>query len=125
MKANLNYKLHKFEQVTQIWTSYTIRSTTIIYVKQVIWGGWWQDGSACSTDEEVEQINSHMSRYGNTTKYMLPGSYQGFNVTYTMQIISQNTVHILYPSQDAHLSFCANKNHVNIQLIGGLGWWLC
>ena len=48
--------------------------TTIIYVKQVIWGGRWQDGSACSTGEEVEQINSHMSRCGNTTKYMLPES---------------------------------------------------
>jgi len=43
-----------------------------MYVKQVIWGGRWQDGSACSTGEEVEQINSHMSRCGNTTKYMLP-----------------------------------------------------
>lgn len=51
-----------------------MRSTTIIYVKQVIWGGRWQDGSACSTGEEVEQINSHMSRCGNTTKYMLPES---------------------------------------------------
>ncbi|XP_044163520.1 uncharacterized protein LOC114951222 isoform X3 [Acropora millepora] len=39
---------------------------------QVIWGGRWQVGSACSTGEEVEQINSHMSRCGNTTKYMLP-----------------------------------------------------
>jgi len=50
-----------------------------------------------------------------------PFIYQGFNSTCTSQIISQNTVHILYPSQDAHLSFCANKNRVNIQLIGGLG----
>ena len=41
---------------------------------QVIWGGRWQEGSACSTGEEVEQINSHMSRCGNTTKYMLPES---------------------------------------------------
>lgn len=48
--------------------------TTIFYVQQVIWGGRWQDGSACSTGEEVEQINSHMSRCGNTTKYMLPES---------------------------------------------------
>ncbi|XP_067055175.1 uncharacterized protein [Acropora muricata] len=39
---------------------------------QVIWGGRWQVGSACSTGEEVGQINSHMSRCGNTTKYMLP-----------------------------------------------------
>ena len=41
-----------------------------------------------------------------------------------MQIISvqiKNTVHILYPSQDTYLSFCANKNRVNIQLIGGIG----
>ena len=33
-----------------------------ISVMQVIWGGRWQVGSACSTSEEVEQINSHMSR---------------------------------------------------------------
>ena len=44
------------------------------FIMQVIWGGRWQDGSACSTGEEVEQINSHMSRCGNTTKYMLPES---------------------------------------------------
>ncbi|KAK2555183.1 hypothetical protein P5673_023160 [Acropora cervicornis] len=41
---------------------------------KVIWGGRWQVRSACSTSEEVEQINSHMSRCGNTTKYMLPES---------------------------------------------------
>ena len=41
---------------------------------QVIWGGRWQDGSAWSTGEEVEQINAHLSRCGNTTKYMLPES---------------------------------------------------
>lgn len=39
---------------------------------QVIWGGRLQEGSACSTGEEVEQINSYMSHCGNTTKYMLP-----------------------------------------------------
>ncbi|KAJ7337885.1 hypothetical protein OS493_008043 [Desmophyllum pertusum] len=39
---------------------------------QVLWGGRWQEGSACTTGEEVEQINAHMSRCGNTTKYMLP-----------------------------------------------------
>lgn len=37
-------------------------------------GGCLQEGSACSTGEEVEQINSYMSRCGNTTKYMLPES---------------------------------------------------
>ena len=41
---------------------------------QVIWGSHWQDGSAASSGEEVEQINSHTSRCGNTTKYMLPES---------------------------------------------------
>ena len=46
----------------------------IYFYYQVIWGGRWQDGSAASTGEEVEQINSHMSRCGNTTKYMLPES---------------------------------------------------
>lgn len=37
-------------------------------------GGRLQEGSACSTGEEVEQINSYMSRCGNTTKYMLSES---------------------------------------------------
>lgn len=47
----------------------------IIFFYQVIWGGGrLQEGSACSTGEEVEQINSYMSRCGNTTKYMLPES---------------------------------------------------
>lgn len=46
----------------------------IIFFYQVIWGGRLQEGSACSTGEEVEQINSYMSRCGNTTKYMLPES---------------------------------------------------
>lgn len=37
-------------------------------------GNMGGSGSACSTGEEVEQINSYMSRCGNTTKYMLPES---------------------------------------------------
>lgn len=36
------------------------------------WGGRWQEGSAGSTGEEVEQINSHLSQLGNSTKHMLP-----------------------------------------------------
>jgi len=44
------------------------------YLFKILWGGRWQNGSACSTGEEVEQINSYMSRCGNTTKYMLPES---------------------------------------------------
>ncbi|XP_028410581.1 uncharacterized protein LOC114533276 isoform X3 [Dendronephthya gigantea] len=39
---------------------------------QVIWGGRWQDGASATTGEEVEQINSHFSRLGCTTKHMLP-----------------------------------------------------
>ena len=46
----------------------------IIFFYQVIWGGRLQEGSACFTGEEVEQINSYMSRCGNTTKYMLSES---------------------------------------------------
>lgn len=49
----------------------------IVHFYQVIWvggGGRLQDESACATGEEVEQINSYMSRCGNTTKYMLPES---------------------------------------------------
>jgi len=44
-----------------------------------LWGGRWQKGSACTTGEEVEQINAHMSRCGNTTKYMLPEGMQMFD----------------------------------------------
>ena len=39
---------------------------------QVLWGGRWQLGAAGTSGEEVEQINSHFSRLGNTTKHMLP-----------------------------------------------------
>ena len=46
---------------------------------QVLWGGRWQEGSACTTGEEVEQINAHMSRCGSTTKYMLP---EGMNLLF-------------------------------------------
>ena len=44
----------------------------LLFQFKILWGGRWQEGSACSTGEEVEQINAHMSRCGNTTKYMLP-----------------------------------------------------
>lgn len=44
----------------------------LLFQFQILWGGRWQEGTACSTGEEVEQINAHMSRCGNTTKYMLP-----------------------------------------------------
>ena len=69
----------------------------------------------------------NLANWKNNKEKKGPFIYQEFNSTCTMQIISvhiQNTVHILYPSQDTYLSFCANKNRVNIQLIGGLGWWL-
>jgi hypothetical protein len=36
----------------------------------VTWGGRWQEGSAYTTGEEVEQINGYISRLGSTTKYM-------------------------------------------------------
>ncbi|XP_078375746.1 uncharacterized protein LOC144659183 [Oculina patagonica] len=39
---------------------------------QVIWGGRWQNGASATTGEEVEQINSHFSRLGISTKHMLP-----------------------------------------------------
>ena len=46
------------------------------FQSKVLWGGRWQEDSACTTGEEVEQINAHMSRCGNTTEYMLPeGDY--------------------------------------------------
>lgn len=39
---------------------------------QALWGGRWQNGAAATTGEEVEQINSHFSRLGCSTKHMLP-----------------------------------------------------
>ncbi|XP_032232016.2 uncharacterized protein LOC116605656 isoform X1 [Nematostella vectensis] len=39
---------------------------------QAIWGGRWQTGAAATTGEETEQVNSHFSRLGSTTKHMLP-----------------------------------------------------
>jgi len=39
---------------------------------QVQWGGRWQDEAGATTGEEVEQINSHFSLLGNSTKHMLP-----------------------------------------------------
>lgn len=39
---------------------------------QVQWGGRWQDEAGATTGEEVEQINSHFSPLGNSTKHMLP-----------------------------------------------------
>ena len=39
---------------------------------QVLWGGRWQVGAGATTGEEVEQINSHFSRLGSSTKHMLP-----------------------------------------------------
>ena len=37
---------------------------------QVIWSGRWQEGAAATAGEEVEQINSNLSRLGSTTKNM-------------------------------------------------------
>ena len=34
--------------------------------------GHWQEGASATTVEEVEQINSHFSRLGSSTKHMLP-----------------------------------------------------
>ncbi|XP_046861813.1 uncharacterized protein LOC124455130 [Xenia sp. Carnegie-2017] len=37
---------------------------------EVIWSGRWQSGAAATAGEEVEQINSYLSRLGSTTKNM-------------------------------------------------------
>lgn len=60
---------------------------------KVLWGGRWQVGSACSTGEEVEQINSYMSRCGNTTKYMLPEGTSTFSIMsiYTAFLLAAST----------------------------------
>ena len=47
-------------------------NTIIYFLYKVLWGGWWQEGAARSTGEEVEQINSYISRCGSTTKHMCP-----------------------------------------------------
>lgn len=38
------------------------------FVCKVLWGGRWQQDTGGTTGEEVEQINSHFSRLGNSTK---------------------------------------------------------
>ena len=38
----------------------------------MLWGGRWQNGASATTGEEVEQINSHFSRLGTSSKHMLP-----------------------------------------------------
>lgn len=40
----------------------------------MLWDGGWQDGAARTSGEEVEQINSYVSRLGSTTKHMIPES---------------------------------------------------
>ena len=47
-------------------------SSFIISKFKVLWGGRWQEGAGGTTGEEVEQIKSHFSRLGNSTKHMLP-----------------------------------------------------
>ena len=42
---------------------------------QALWGGRWQKGAAATMGEEVEQINSHFSQLGCSTKHMLPEGY--------------------------------------------------
>ena len=78
------------------------------YFSWVIWGGRWQEGSACSTGEEVEQINSHLSRCVNTTKYMLPEGtvhdilYRAVSLlqfTFCMQTIPHGSYPLNYPKE--------------------------
>ena len=49
---------------------------------QVIWGGRWQNGASATTEEEVEQINSHFSRLGTSTKHMLPEGILSYKCNY-------------------------------------------
>ena len=49
------------------------------FVAKVLWGGRWQQDTGGTTGEEVEQINSHFSRLGNSTKHMLPESILYYN----------------------------------------------
>ncbi|XP_028417750.1 uncharacterized protein LOC114542274 [Dendronephthya gigantea] len=58
-----------------------------IWSCQVTWGGRWQQGSAYTTGEEVEQINSYISRLGSTTKYMNAG---GRDETITEHVMHWN-----------------------------------
>ena len=39
---------------------------------QFQWGQKWQVEAGATTGEEAEQINSHFSQLGNSTKHMLP-----------------------------------------------------
>lgn len=49
-----------------------MHSKTHAWSCQALWGGRWKDGAAATTGEEVKHINSHFSRLGCCTKYMLP-----------------------------------------------------
>eukprot|EP00794_Sanderia_malayensis_P003930 gene3930-4480_t len=53
----------------------------------VTWDGEWQTGAASTTGEEVEQINSYVSRLGSTTKHLLPENRED---TLTEQMMSWN-----------------------------------
>ena len=43
---------------------------TCMHVMQLLWGGRWQEGSAASTGEDMEQLFSYLSRLNVTTKNM-------------------------------------------------------
>ena len=42
----------------------------LLHVMQLLWGGHWQEGSAASTREDMEQLFSYLSRLDVTTKNM-------------------------------------------------------
>lgn len=53
----------------------------VIFLLYVIWGGRWQNGASATTEEEVEQINSHFSRLRTSSKHMLPEGMFEFLLT--------------------------------------------
>ena len=57
-----------------------------LYLLKVLWGGRWQNGASGTTGEEVEQINSHFSRLGNSTKHMLP---EGMHILMYIHVITK------------------------------------
>ncbi|XP_046863236.1 uncharacterized protein LOC124456981 [Xenia sp. Carnegie-2017] len=74
---------------------------------QVIWSGRWQSGAAATAGEEVEQINSYLSRLGSTTKNMTAsGEY------YFLICISTQTERKLSSARD---DFVKLRSELNVQ----------
>ncbi|KAK2561879.1 hypothetical protein P5673_015276 [Acropora cervicornis] len=79
----LNYFLPK--NVQFFWYD-VVRTGKPNHIEQeVLWGGRWQVGAGATTGEEVEQINSHFSCWGSSTKHMLPEAREELLTEHALQ----------------------------------------